>query len=514
MTLKPTGPTFVLTICLATSAAAQSFPSATCTTAPGALGITAVNGGAVGNLNRSDLVPDLVLFDTAGDRIALAVTDPIAMRRVDCLRAATASTVTENDPRAVTTLLSNADLNLDIAVASVTRAGVFFGDGLGGVGGGGREIPVSGGSAIVAADIDGDGSEELIIGTVNGNNVEFVTASSDIPAFQPLEVGAPVLEVGVADFDGDGRLDVVVLDQSSRLVYFRQNPAPSPTPTGTPVPGVDRRPDLFFDGVALLTADNSLQRVSFAIADPEAGDRLGFNGDGIPDIAMIGVRISGSTEGRGELSILLGARTGTQGYSVTAQSPVSLGGNAASESVPSAVAVGDLGADRVMDVIVADRAANHITPFRGNGAGGMAALAPLDTGGGPAAVLIADFDSDDRLDIAVGNGADGSVTLFLSNRFPVATFTPTATNTDTPTPTQTLTPSLTSTPSETPTETPTETSAPTRSLTATRTTTPGFLEVRGEGCASIAQSGTGSGPVWIVMAGMVLAGLLRRGSRI
>jgi hypothetical protein len=475
--------------------------------------VTSVNGGVVGNLNRSDLNPDLVFFDTAGDRIALAITDPIAMRRVDCLRAITAATLTENDPRAVAVLLSNGDLNLDIAVASITRAGVFFGDGLGGAMGG-REIPISGGSAIVAADIDGDGSDELLIGTVNGNNVEFVTASSDIPAFKPLDVGAPVVAIAVADFNGDGLLDVLVLDQSSRLVYFPQDPAPPPPPTGTPVPGEDRRPDLFDEGDAttLIPDDPALQRVAFAIADPEGRDRLGFNGDSVPDIAVIGVRIAGSFEGRGELSILIGSRPGGLGYSVSAQAAIPLGGSAASSSAPSAVAVGDLDGDGALDVVVADRAANHILPFRGSGGGAMAAQDPLPTGGNPAVVLVDDFDSDGPLDIAVGNQADGSVTLFLSNRIQVATFTPTATNTETPTPSLTPTTTPTLTPSETPTEAPTNTAMPTRSLTPTRTTTPGFFEVRGEGCV-VGTSTAGSGAAWIVMAGLLVAWLLRRGAR-
>lgn len=492
---------------LAAPAGAQSLPEfATCTIAGSDLGLSSANAGVVANLNRADLTPDFIMVDRTENNLALAVTDPIAMRRVDCLRAVSVSNLVAVSPRAVDVLLSNDDLNLDIAVAGISNASVFFGDGLGGTASGGREIPVSGGSAIVAADITRSGQAELLIGTVNGNNVEIVGAGADFPNIQPLNVGAPVVAVAVADFDGDGRPDVLVLDQGSRLLYFRQNPSPPPTPSGTPVPGEDRRPNLFLNGVSLIADDPTRQLVGLAVADPDGPERLGFDAGPVPDIAVIGVRISGASEGQGELSILLGSRAGAQGYSVLPRAPVSLDIGA-----PSAVAVGDLDADGNLDVVVADSAANHVLLFRGNGTGGLGEADIRPAGGGPSVVLVADFDSDDRLDIAVGDEDTGSVTMFLSNRFPVATFTFTPTETPTSTPTETLTPSLTPTPSETPTQTPTNTGTPTQSQTVTRTTTPGFFDVRGDSCLVIASPG--SSTAWpLLLVAAVLALARRRGA--
>lgn len=466
---------------LAGSASAQTFE--TCTIPGAQVSMGSIAAGVVGELNRADFVPDLVLADTSLNTVALVVLDPVALRRVDCTRATTVSTLTEAGPRDLAVLFDNADLNLDVAVASLGRAAVFFGDGLGGsAGGAGRQISNLDASAIVAADIDGDGNSELVIGTISDNTVEIVGPGANSPSFQPLEVGNAVASLAVADMDGDGRRDVVVLDQGGTLQLFRQNPNPNPTPTGTPTP-----PDLFFDA-QLLYADPALQLAAFAVADPQQGG-LDLTGDDTPDLAIVGTRGS-----LGELRVLVGLRGGPAGYEVDEQ-----GGVYEAGSVPSDVALGDLDGDGRLDVIVADIGANQAYIYRGT----ATALIPgpaLQTGGGPAVLLVADFDADTQLDIAVGNQDGGSVNMFLSNDIAVPSFTPTVT------PTHTLTPELTETPTVTPTPTPTSTPTETRTETPTRTsrptdtTTPGFFEVRGEGCLVIAeQSSVGSWPLLLAL---------------
>ncbi len=486
---------------LAGTAGAQTFQ--TCAITGGQTGLSSIDVGVVGNLNRADFIPDLVVADTDGDSVSLIVLDPIALRRVDCSRATTVTTLTDNGPRDLDVLFDNDDLNLDIAVASVSRAAVFFGDGLGGAASAGRAISGLDASAIVAADIDGDGVGscsgnsnsrcELLVGTIGDNSVEIIGPGAITPSFQSLRVGNAVDSLAVADVDGDTLLDVVVLDQGGRLQLFRQNPNPPPTPTGTPAP-----PNLFLDRQLLFEAPE-LQLAAFAIADPQTLGR-DLDNDGTPDIVLVG---TGAEEG--ELRVLIGVQGGPNGYAVED------GGDYAAGFSPSDVALGDLDRDGRLDVIAADAAGNRMLLYRGSNLG-LTPNGDYPTGGGPATLMVADFDGDTELDIAVGNQDGGSINMFLSNNIAIATFTPTVTPTVTLTPAETGTPTQTSTPTETPTETPTRTEGPTRTSTPTITTTPGFFEVRGEGCLTIAPAATGGAwPLLLVLAVMMLGRNVVRG---
>lgn len=497
------GISFLALALLAGTAGAQTFE--TCTITGGQTGLSSIDAGAVGNLNRGDFIPDFVVADTNGDSIALIVLDPIALRRVDCSRAVTVSNLTENGPRDVDVLFDNGDLNLDIAVASLGRAAVFFGDGLGGAAAAGRAIGGLDASAIVAADIDGDGVGtcsgnsnsrcELLVGTIGGNSVEIIGPGATSPSFQSLEVGNAVGSLAVADVDGDTLPDVVVLDQGGRLQLFRQNPNPPPTPTGTPVP-----PNLFLDRQLLFEAPE-LQLAAFAIADPQTLGR-DLDNDGTPDIVIVG---TGAEEG--ELRVLIGVQGGPDGYAVDD------GGDYAAGFSPSDVALGDLDRDGRLDVITADAAGNRMLLYRGGNLG-LTPDGDFPTGGGPTALMVADFDGDTELDIAVGNQDGGSINMFLSNNIAIATFTPTETPTVTRTPAATNTPTVT--PTITPTSTPTfsPTSGPTRTSTPTITTTPGFFEVRGEGCLMIAPAASGSTwPLLMALGALIFGRRAAKGRR-
>jgi hypothetical protein len=159
----------------------------------------------------------------------------------------------------------------------------------------------------------------------------------------------------------------------------------------------------------------------------------------------------------------------------------------------------------------------------GDGAGGFTSppLDPLNLPARPAAMAVANLDSDSLQDVVTAN-ADGTVSIALSSVAP-ATPTPTSTPTVTATPTVTMTFTASLTPEETPTETPTVTLTPTLTGTSTRTVTPGpsptatptkvgnFL-LSGTGC-SVDGSG-GSGLPWQGLAlGAALIVLRRRSAR-
>ncbi len=484
------------------------FPYAECVVSASALGLSTIDAGVVGNINRrADFNPDFVFVDELGDKVSLAVTDSLAFSRVDCSRAIAAMTLTENGPRSVGLVNADAGSDVDYVVTGSSRTAVYFGDGLGGSdGGSGQSLGVSDGTALAVENIDGEAGDEVVVGTLGGNNVEIARPSTNSPPIQPLSVGARVKAVAAADVDGDGRKDVLALDRSNKIVVFLQNPMPDPTPEPTPPIPSENRPDLFLDGVTIFPT--SPATVSFqTITAMAVADAPDIDGDSVPDIVIVGVNQDG-----GKLLVLYGVSAAAGDYSVSVGELLSTSGQ-----TPTSVAIGHLNDDGFVDIAVVSEVPNVLALFAGVEPRGSDTaprpdperLSPIvlsetdNLGRAPTLVLLADVDFDGRLDIAVGRRT-GDLEMFLSNSLPVSTFTPTSTETKTVAPTGTATP--TSTPTATHSFTPTATppTPPTRTNSPTRTTTPGLLEVRGGGCAAIVEPESGGAwPLFLVLLGMV-----------
>ncbi|HEV2615050.1 MAG TPA: FG-GAP-like repeat-containing protein [Candidatus Acidoferrales bacterium] len=82
---------------------------------------------------------------------------------------------------------------------------------------------------------------------------------------------------------------------------------------------------------------------------------------------------------------------------------------------PVAIVVSDFNADNKIDLANANHDDNTVSIFLGNGDGTFAANGTLTTGQGPAALVTADFNNDSIPDLAVVNETDGTVSIFLGN---------------------------------------------------------------------------------------------------
>ncbi len=126
---------------------------------------------------------------------------------------------------------------------------------------------------VQAADIDGDGKLDIIVGDRGSGTVLIyrnistpgsLTAASFAPPVS-FSVGADPRGFHIADLDGDGRPDIVVAGLGANVVTILQN-------VGTPG-------NLNAGTFARYDLPTGLQPVDIAIAD--------FNGDGRPDLAVL-----------------------------------------------------------------------------------------------------------------------------------------------------------------------------------------------------------------------------------
>jgi type II secretory pathway component GspD/PulD (secretin) len=82
---------------------------------------------------------------------------------------------------------------------------------------------------------------------------------------------------------------------------------------------------------------------------------------------------------------------------------------------PNAVAVGDFNGDGKLDMAVANQGDNTVSILLGNGDGSFQSQTTITTGLAPDAVVTGDFNADGKLDLAVANFTDNSISIFSGN---------------------------------------------------------------------------------------------------
>src|SRR5262249_45244391 len=126
-----------------------------------------------------------------------------------------------------------------------------------------------------------------------------------------------------------------------------------------------------------------------------AGD---FNGDGKLDLAVNSDVLQGAVN----VFVLLGTGNGTftQGVALNAS---------------GFVTAADFNGDGKLDIAVCDSSTNMVTILLGDGAGNFSASDSLGVGSQPDAIVAGDFNNDGKLDLAVANYADNTIALLQGN---------------------------------------------------------------------------------------------------
>lgn len=194
--------------------------------------------------------------------------------------------------------------------------------------------------------------------------------------------------VAVADFNGDGKLDIAVADYGN----------PSTGDNGGVSILLGNGDGTFQPAISVNAGKNPIW---IAVGD--------FNGDGRKDLVVsdFGDRQTG---GDGSVGILLGNGDGTFQPNTTL--------SAGNEPFP--LAVGDFNGDGKLDFAVSDFSGG-VYLFIGNGDGSFRAPALISAGRNPVAIRAADLNGDGKLDLAVADMHDpsnvdnGGVSVLLGN---------------------------------------------------------------------------------------------------
>jgi len=245
-------------------------------------------------------------------------------------------------------------------------------------------------------DFNGDGKADLVVVNQNANTIS-VLLGNGAGTFGPktdYATGATPIGVAVGDFNGDGKPDVAVANFGGKSVSLLLGNG-----DGTFKPKTD---------IALSTTP-----VSLVLGD--------FNGDGKLDLAVATEDLANDY-----VNILRGNGDGTFQAPLTTVTDSAPKGISINLEPFSTIGVGDINGDGRLDLVVVNNQdsvsqrsglfyfGGTVSVLVGNGDATFQAPKNFAVGTSPRTVALGDFNGDGRLDFAVGNYISGTLSVFMN----------------------------------------------------------------------------------------------------
>jgi hypothetical protein len=281
------------------------------------------------------------------------------------------------------------------------------------------------------ADVNGDGRPDLVILNQNGNSVTVLLASGAAGNFVPGGTystgGTLPIGIAVADFNGDGRPDIATSNQTSNNVSILLNNGTGAFPTATtgfPGPIATAMSDIVAanfngGGIDLAVTHRSGMNSQVLIGN---GDGTFTAGATLPGTGTMIPIVTGDFNGDGITDIAAADFNNNIVHFYLGVGDGTFGGHTAPTMTggvfvqPFAAATGDFNGDGHLDVVFANTGNNTLTIFLGDGTGSFAEAPPFASGGnGPSDISVADLDRDGILDIVVANRSSNAITVHRGN---------------------------------------------------------------------------------------------------
>ncbi len=223
---------------------------------------------------------------------------------------------------------------------------------------------------VATADFNGDGKLDIVTANSFSGDVSILLGNGD-GTFQNAQIAAAgglnPLAIAAADWNGDKQPDIIVADANANVVAIALGKG---------------------DGTFAAPATAPTGMTPFSV---EVGD---LNGDGMLDAVT-------ANSNSGDFTAVL--------------SPTMTANNVSSGTMPYCATIADVDGDGRADVVVANSGGNNISVHHGKGDGSFLPLMFLPAGMSPVWITAADLNGDGKKDLAVANLMSNDVSVMLQS---------------------------------------------------------------------------------------------------